>query len=77
MNICGNCNFFISFKFSSRMDVSDITLFNNRDWDPSYLAGIFSEDFYEFKDLWNNSNVNDVELVQASQAVENVENTNQ
>ena len=54
------------------MDVSDVSLYNNRDWDPSYLAGIFTQDFYEFKDLWNNSNVNDVELVQASQVVENV-----
>ena len=45
------------------MDRLDHYLMENRDWDPSYLRLMFSEDFYEFTDLWH-SNVCDTELVQ-------------
>ena len=46
------------------MEVSDRLMCANCDWDPSYLRQLFEEDFYEFSDLWVNSNVNDMELVQ-------------
>ena len=51
------------------MDISDSDLLSNRDWDPVYLCELFSEDFYEFKDLWK-SNVNDMDLVEHSEKVE-------
>ena len=51
------------------MDSCDSDLLSNRDWDPVYLRELFTEDFYEFKDLWK-SNVNDMELVEHSQKVE-------
>ena len=34
----------------------------NRDWDLTYLRYIFSQDFYEFRELWNNT-TGDNELV--------------
>ena len=47
------------------MDVPDISLRNNRNWDPSYLSELFQEDFFEFNELWdNNMNVPDSELVE-------------
>ena len=46
------------------MDVSDNLLLRNRDWDPSYLKELVSEDFYDFSELWNiNSGVQDKDLV--------------
>ena len=45
------------------MDILDRIFAMNRDWDPQYLRKIFSEDFYEFKDLWLNS-VSDMELLE-------------
>ena len=45
------------------MDTLDNVLLMNRDWDPTYLRDIFSEDFYEFKDLWS-SYMNDMDLVE-------------
>ena len=34
----------------------------NKDWDPQYLRGIVTQDFYDFKELWQ-SNVCDCNLV--------------
>ena len=44
------------------MEVSDECFVENCDWDPSYLALLFSEEFNDFGDLWK-SNVTDMELV--------------
>ena len=53
------------------MDVPDITLRNNHDWDPSYLNQLFQEDFLKLNELWdNNMNVPDSQLVEH---VENIE----
>ena len=51
------------------MDISDSLLWKNRDWDPSYLLDIVSEDFYDFGDLWDSS-ICDSDLVSS---VENME----
>ena len=51
------------------MDIPDVTLVRNMDWDPSYLKDLLQEDFYDFGDLWR-SNVQDHELVQESNRVE-------
>ena len=45
------------------MDSYDLFLSQNLDWDPSYLAMLFSEDFDDYTELWS-SNVEDCELVQ-------------
>ena len=44
------------------MEVPDSLIIRNRDWDPSYLSLLLSQDFYEFNDLWS-SNVSDAELL--------------
>ena len=49
------------------MEVTDSLLSRNRHWDPSYLSQLFSEDFYDFSDLWKETNTTDVELVQEVQ----------
>ena len=46
------------------MDVSDNSLWYNRDWDPEYLASIFQGDFYDLDDLWV-TNITDMELLEA------------
>ena len=46
------------------MELHDRIFLANKDWDPSYLGYIFSQDFYEFRDLWQ-GNVGDNELVHA------------
>ena len=51
------------------MELRDDVLMQNRDWDPSYLSMLFSEDFNDFSDLWQTS-VGDRELISH---VENVE----
>ena len=51
------------------MELPDSCFWSNRDWDPSYLSDIFSQDFYCFDNLWN-SNISDCELVKE---VENME----
>ena len=51
------------------MDISDRLFFTNRDWDPCYLHTIVSEDFFEFKELWE-TNVCDKELVQVADKVD-------
>ena len=53
--------------FGFNMELSDRVFSANRDWDPSYLKYIFSQDFYEFRELWT-SNVGDTELIEASNA---------
>ena len=55
------CSLVISL---SNMEVSDSLLCRNRDWDPSYLSQLLSDDFYEFSDLWSDSNATDTELIQ-------------
>ena len=44
------------------MELSDRMFCANRDWDPAYLQYIISQDFYEFRELWQ-SNIGDKELV--------------
>ena len=44
------------------MEISDMLLCRNRDWDPSYFREILDQDFFDFNDMWA-SNVNDSELV--------------
>ena len=51
------------------MDVSDAVIGCNKDWDPSYLLDIFTEDFYDFDELWDNS-LTDSDLVQGVSKME-------
>ena len=44
------------------MEISDCIMWCNKDWDLSYLSDIFTQDFYDFQDLWQ-SNVSDGQLV--------------
>ena len=55
----------VNLDFGLVMDLSDDSLMSNRDWDPSYLSLLFSEDFNDFSDLWSNSDITDDDLVQA------------
>ena len=59
----------VSSDSKLEMDISDDVLWKNRDWDPSYLSQLFSEDFHDVSDLWN-INVGDRELVQEANKVE-------
>ena len=58
----------VAFK-AEIMEISDRYFVTNRDWDSCYLRELISEDFYEFKDLWQ-SNVGDVELVKEVEKVD-------
>ena len=60
---------FTSLSHGSNMELTDRIFSANRDWDPSYLRYIFSQDFYEFHDLWH-SNVCDKELVKEAERTE-------
>ena len=51
------------------MELSDICIICNRDWDPSYLAEIFDSDFYDFSDMWSNE-IEDVDLVDSVNKLE-------
>ena len=51
------------------MELADRIFTANTDWDPAYLRYIFSEDFYEFRELWH-SNVADTELVKIAEKSE-------
>ena len=51
------------------MELSDRFFTANCDWDPAYLKYIFSQDFYEFRELWS-SNVGDKELVKVAETSE-------
>ena len=50
-----------------RMELSDRVFTANRDWDPCYLRYIFSQDFFEFHDLWKSS-VGDQDMIKAAEA---------
>ena len=51
------------------MELADRLFIHNRDWDPSYLKELFTEDFYDFRDLWQNT-VTDMELLSVTEAVD-------
>ena len=51
------------------MDVPNITFCRNRDWDPSYLQQLLSQDFYDYDELWS-CNIGDMELVNEVEKVE-------
>ena len=51
------------------MEFLDRIFTANRDWDPSYLSYIFSQDFYELRELWSKS-ICDKELVKMAEKVE-------
>ena len=51
------------------MDLADRVFMANYDWDPSYLRYIFSQDFYEFRELWSNG-MHDHDLIKAAEASE-------
>ena len=63
----------VALKFSIYslviMEVSDIELSKNRDWDPNYLRDLMMDDFYELNDLWQ-SNIRDGDLVPETDRVE-------
>ena len=44
------------------MEISDSVMLRNRDWDPSYLSDVFSQDFHDFNELWC-LNVTDNQLI--------------
>ena len=53
------------------MEISDNSLLMNKDWDPSYLSSIVSQDFFEFSKLWSgNINVTDSDLVTFAEKME-------
>ena len=53
------------------MEYSDRYLWNNCDWDPSYLSDIVTQDFFNFNELWSYSTeINNVDLVQKAEKVE-------
>ena len=60
---CAMVSFYVAFR-GLKMDLSDRIFMANHDWDPNYLKYIFTQDFYEFRELWQ-SNVCDTELLQA------------
>ena len=49
--------------------MSDNSLLRNLDWDPFYFNEIFSEDFYDFTEMWG-SDFNDGELAREVESVE-------
>ena len=51
------------------MEISDGFLVENHDWDPSYLAMLFSDDFNDYSEMWS-SNVSNMELVNEVDKVE-------
>ena len=44
------------------MDIADQVFVTNLDWDPQYLMECVTQDFYDFKDHWQNS-ISDTELI--------------
>ena len=51
------------------MDLADRVFTANYDCDPSYLRYIFSQDFFEFRELWSNG-MGDQDLIKAAEASE-------
>ena len=47
----------------------DYMMWMSRDWDPSYLAEVFSGDFDDMSELWS-SNIGDQELVSEVEKME-------
>ena len=43
--------------------MEDIDLTSNSDWDPCYLDLIFSQDFFDMSELWNDGSASDLEIV--------------
>ena len=52
------------------MELAERIFTVNQDWDPTYLRYIFSQDFYEFRELWS-SNVGDKDIVAFAEKSEN------
>ena len=50
-------------------DLADRVFMVNYDWDPSYLRYIFSQDFFEFCELWSNG-MGDQDMIWAAEASE-------
>ena len=46
------------------MDLADRMFLTNRDWDPCYLHDIVTQDWFDFRELWQ-SNICDKELIHA------------
>ena len=65
---CANSHFSLGLS-AFKMDLVDRIFTTNRDWDPAYLRYIFSQDFYEFHDLWA-SNMCDKELIKVVEKTE-------
>ena len=61
---------FVCSSHGLNMELADRMFTGNRDWDPTYLRYIFSQDFYEFGDLWK-SNIGDSDLVTIAERMEN------
>ena len=51
------------------MDVPDITLLRNCDWDPCYLSAILEGDFFDYSELWSNY-MEDCELLDSVNKLE-------
>ena len=69
MLVCATGQFALSFC-GLNMELADCMFTANKDWDPMYLRYIFSQDFYEFHELWK-SNICDKELVNIAEKSEN------
>ena len=52
------------------MEVHDVSFYRNLDWDPSYLKDLFSQDFYDYPELWKSTNISDMDLVKEVETVE-------
>ena len=48
------------------MDLADRVFVTNCDWDPQYLLEVVTEDFYDFKEHWENC-LSDMDLVAAEE----------
>ena len=45
------------------MEIADQMFITNHDWDPYYLRELVTQDFYDFKNHWENSGISDMDLV--------------
>ena len=68
MLVCATVAFGSDFV-AIKMDLSDRVFTAKRDWDPCYLRYIFSQDFYEFRNLWLNG-VGDEDMIKATENTE-------
>ena len=67
--LVGTTGHFLLIFGGLNIELEDRIFTANRDWDPVYLRYIFSQDFYEFRDLWA-SNVCDKDLVGVAECTE-------